>query len=82
MAHDDIFLLKIFIYNKKGELIKEYLYNEAINVLNEIIDHNIEQEDDQWNAINGFEFPPMGLTWNVKDQEWKQIKIKDFFRLI
>jgi len=81
MTQDNNFLLKIFIHNKNGELVKEHFYDELVNVFNQIIDHNIEDEDDEWNIINGFQFPPKGLFWHVKEQKWKQIGLQ-IFRLM
>lgn len=62
--------LKIFIYNKNGNKIKEYFYNDFIYVFNEVLDHNIEYEEDEWNMIHGFEFPPKGLLWDDNIKDW------------
>jgi hypothetical protein len=64
--------IKIFIYNKKGELIKKYFYNDFIYAFNEIIDHNIKYKNDEWNLINGLEFPPFGLIWNDEKKNWSK----------
>jgi hypothetical protein len=62
--------LKIFIYDKNGKKIKEYFYSDFIYVFNEVLDHNIEYEEDEWNLINGFEFPPKGLLWDPNLSDW------------
>jgi hypothetical protein len=62
--------LKVFIYNQKGELIKEYFYSDFIYVFNEILSYNIENEEDQLNLIVDFIFPPEGLLWDNKSKNW------------
>ena len=70
--------LKIFIYNKNGQIIKEYFYSDFIYVFNEVLDHNIEYEDDEWNLINGFEFPPKGLLWDQNIKDWIENPIEPY----
>ena len=62
--------LKIFVYNKNGEKIKEDLYSNFIFIFNEVLDHNIEYEEDEWNIIHGFSFPPEDLIWDNTNKEW------------
>lgn len=68
----EISQLKIFIYDKNGQKIKEYFYSDFIYVFNEVLDHNIEYEEDEWNLINGFEFPPKGLLWDQNLSDWTE----------
>ena len=67
---------KIYIYNKNGQMIKEYFENDFIIAFNEIVSNNIKNESDKWNLIYGFEFPPEGLIW--KNGEWINDKKKFF----
>jgi hypothetical protein len=62
--------LKIFIYNKKGEKVKEYFYSDFVYAFNEILSYNIENEDDQLNLICDFSFPPTNLLWNNELKNW------------
>lgn len=62
--------LKIFVYNSRGEKIKEDSYSNFIYVFNEVLDHNVEYEGDEWNMIHGFSFPPAGLVWSYELNEW------------
>lgn len=62
--------LKVFIYNLKGILVKEYFYNDFVYAFNETLNHNIENEDDQLNIICDFVFPPKGLLWNEEFKNW------------
>jgi len=48
--------LKIFIYDEKYEIIKEYKYEDLIVAINETFDHNFLYEEDQWNLIYDFDF--------------------------
>jgi len=64
-------ILKIFIYDKNGNIVSENDYSSFIKVLLDTIDHNIQYENDQWNVIHGFEFPPKGLIWNNNLKEWE-----------
>lgn len=69
--------LKIFIYDLECNLIKEYFYSDFIYAFNEVLSHNFEEEDNQWNLIVDFIFPPIGLKWNNKDKNWeKELKKK------
>ena len=62
--------LKVFIYNMEGTLIKEYFYNDFIYAFNEILNHNIENEEEQLNLISDFVFPPIGLLWHKESKNW------------
>ena len=64
--------LKIFVYDRNGKQISQNDYSEFIKVLLDIIDHNIQFEEDQYNMIHGFEFPPVGLKWNSENREWEK----------
>ena len=70
--------LKIFIYDKNGKIIKEYFYSDFIYVFNEVLDHNIEYEEDQWNMIHDFEFPPKGLLWDDNLKDWIENQNEQF----
>lgn len=63
-------ILKIFVYNSRGEKVKEEPYSNFIFTFNEVLDHNIEYENDEWNMIHGFSFPPAGLIWSYELKEW------------
>lgn len=67
--------LKVFIYNKKAELKKEYFYDDFIYAINEVMNHNIEHEDDKWNIICDTIFPPKGLFGKIKQAIGLRIKI-------
>ena len=67
--------LKIFVYDINGNKISEHDYSEFIKILLDTIDHNIQFENDQYNIIHGFEFPPYGLKWNYDLKEWEQNNI-------
>ena len=79
--------LKVFIYDKKAKLIKEYFYADFIYAINEVMSHNIENEDDKWNLICDTIFPPKALMWDNMIEDWvedrsfftKNIKFMDFF---
>jgi hypothetical protein len=62
--------LKVFIYNQKGEKIKEYFYSDFIYAFNETLNYNIENEEDQLNLICDFVFPPEGLSWDKELKNW------------
>ena len=69
--------LKIFIYNLDGEKIKEYFYSDFIYAFNEVLAYNFKEEENKWNLIIDFNFPPVGLKWNDQDKNWeKDLKTK------
>lgn len=71
--------LKIFIYNNLGEKIEEHNYSSLVKILLEIIDHNIQYENDQWNFIHGTQYPPLGLHWDNQLKDWI---VDDDFKVI
>jgi hypothetical protein len=64
--------ISIFIYNDNGELIKEYFFSDFVETFNIIISHNMENKNEKWNLINGYEFPPHGLIWNNSEKNWSK----------
>ena len=70
-------VLKIYIYNQNGEKIKEDKYSNLIWFLNEVVDHNLVYEEDKWNIIYGFEFPPYYLKWDNEEKDWIENKGKN-----
>ena len=70
--------LKIFIYDKNCKIIKQYFYSDFVYCFNELFNHNIDFEDDQWNMIIDFYFPPEGLLWDSKIKDWIQDEDKKY----
>ena len=72
-------LLKIFIHDNYGKMVKEYFYSDFVEALDKVLNHNIENEDDEWIIINDFKFPPKNKFWSTEKREWKEIKEKRLF---
>lgn len=68
-------ILKIYVYNTKGQKIKEELYSFFIEVYDYVLEHNSDYPDDPYNLYPGTAFPPKGYKWNDKINDWTEISV-------
>ena len=57
---EDSDVLKVFIYNGKGEKVREELYSNFLNAYDFVLTHNSSNPDDPYNIYPGTTFPPKG----------------------
>lgn len=68
-------VLKIYIYNAKGEKVREELYSLFVEVYDYVLDHNSEHPEDPYNLYPGNSFPPKGYKWNDEIKDWVEINL-------
>lgn len=68
-------VLKVFVYNTKGEKIKEEQYAYFIEIYDYVLDHNSEFPDDPYNIYPGTNFPPKGYKWSNDVGDWIEINL-------
>lgn len=72
-AADDI--LKVFVYNSKGEKVREDLYSDFLNSYDFVLTHNSSNPDDAYNIYPGTVFPPKGYKWSQEKGDWVEINL-------
>ena len=68
-------ILKVFIYNTKGEKIKEEPYSLFVDAYDFVLEHNAEKPEDPYNLYPGTDFPPKGYKWSEKVNDWIEITL-------
>jgi hypothetical protein len=68
-------ILKVFVYNTKGEKIKEEQYAHFIEIYDYVLEHNSESPDDPYNIYPGTSFPPKGYKWSNDVGDWVEINL-------
>ena len=68
-------ILKVFVYNTKGEKIREEQYANFIEIYDYVLDHNSEFPDDPYNIYPGTTFPPKGYKWSNDVYDWVEINL-------
>jgi DNA-binding transcriptional regulator YhcF (GntR family) len=68
-------VLKIYVYNTKGEKVKEEFYSLFIEVYDYVLEHNSEFPDDPYNIYPGTIFPPKGYKWNKEIGDWVELNL-------
>ena len=66
-------ILKVFVYNTKGEKIKEEFYASFVETYDYVLEHNSDFPDDPYNIYPGTVFPPKGYKWNSDVGDWIEI---------
>jgi hypothetical protein len=68
-------ILKIFVYNTKGEKIREEFYSLFVEVYDYVLEHNAEFPDDPYNVYPGTIFPPKGYKWSNEVNDWVELNL-------
>ena len=68
-------ILKVFVYNTKGEKIKEEPYSFFIEVYDYVLEHNADRPEDPYNIYPGTSFPPKGYKWGNEVGDWIEINL-------
>jgi hypothetical protein len=71
--HQNNNILKVFVYNTKGEKIKEEFYASFVETYDYVLEHNSEFPDDPYNIYPGTSFPPKGYKWSNDVGDWIEI---------
>ena len=66
-------VLKVFVYNTKGEKIKEELYSLFVEAYDFVLNHNSKSPNDPYNIYPGTTFPPKGYKWSEKIGDWIEL---------
>lgn len=74
-------LLKIFVYNTNGELIKEDFYSSFLDVYDYVLNHNTSNSGDPYNIYPGTEFPPRGYKWSKDKGDWIELSVYEKYKL-
>jgi hypothetical protein len=72
---DDKTVLKVYVFNTRGEKIKEDFYSEFLNVYDYVLQHNTHNSNDPWNIYPGTEFPPRGYKWSNDIGDWVELSL-------
>jgi hypothetical protein len=72
---DDKTLLKVYVFNTRGEKMKEDFYSEFLNVYDYVLQHNTHNSNDPWNIYPGTEFPPRGYKWSNDIGDWVELSL-------
>jgi hypothetical protein len=68
-------ILKVFVYNTKGEKIREEFYASFVEVYDYVLEHNSEFPEDPYNIYPGTVFPPKGYKWGEDVGDWVEINL-------
>ena len=68
-------VLKIYVYDTKGEKVKEESYSLFVEVYDYVLEHNSEFSDDPYNIYPGTVFPPKGYKWNKEVGDWVELNL-------
>ena len=68
-------LLKVFVYNTKGEKIQEDFYSSFLNIYDFVLNHNTSNPNDPYNIYPGTEFPPKGYKWSNEKGDWIELSL-------
>lgn len=68
-------VLKVFVYNTKGEKIREDVYASFIEIYDYVLEHNSQTPEDPYNIYPGTSFPPKGYKWNNEVGDWVEINL-------
>lgn len=66
-------ILKVFVYNTKGEKIKEDFYSNFVEIYDYVLEHNLNEPNDPYNIYPGTQFPPKGYKWGENVQDWVEL---------
>ena len=67
--------MKAYIYNTRGELIKEDFYNNFLETYDFVLNHNTSNPNDPYNIYSGTEFPPKGFKWSNEKGDWIELSL-------
>ena len=73
-------VLKIYVYDTKGEKVKEEFYSLFVEVYDYVLEHNSEFPDDPYNIYPGTVFPPKGYKWNKEIGDWVELNLFEKWR--
>ena len=68
-------ILKVFVYNAKGEKIREDFYSSFLEVYDYVLEHNSEYPNDPYNIYPGVAFPPKGYKWGEDVGDWVELNL-------
>jgi hypothetical protein len=68
-------ILKIFVYNIRGEKMKEDFYSNFLETYEFVLNHNSINPNDPYNIYPGTQFPPKGYKWSNEKVDWVELTL-------
>ena len=72
--------MKVYVYDTKGQLIKEDFYSNFLDVYDYVLNHNTNNINDPYNIYPGTEFPPKGYKWSNDKGDWVELSLYEKYK--